>query len=109
METPPGSARRKVTETVYAVTSLTAGQARPDQLAAALRGHCAIGDRLHWVRDVTYGEDLSRSAAKRSRIMATLRNLALAILRFAGATGIAAALRHHSRPPDRPIQTVISA
>ena len=48
------------TETVYAVTSLTAARARPDQLAAALRGHWAIEDRLHWVRDVTYGEDLSQ-------------------------------------------------
>jgi hypothetical protein len=36
--------------------------------------------------------------------MATLRNLALAILRLAGATSIAAALRHHSRPPDRPFR-----
>jgi predicted transposase YbfD/YdcC len=102
--------RKWSTETVYAVTSLTAAQARPDQLAAALRGHWAIEDRLHWVRDVTYGEDLSQvRTGSGPRVMATLRNLALAILRLAGATSIAAALRHHSRRPDRPLQTLISA
>jgi predicted transposase YbfD/YdcC len=95
------------TETVYAITSLTAAQASPAQLAAALRGHWAIEDRLHWVRDVTYGEDLSQvRTASGPRVMATLRNLAITILRLAGATSIAAALRHHSRRPGRPLHTI---
>ncbi len=75
------------TETVYAITSLTAAQASPTQLAAALRGHWAIEDRLHWVRDVTYGEDHSQvRTASGPRVMAALRNLAITILRLAGAT-----------------------
>ena len=95
------------TETVYAITSLTAAQASPAQLAAALRGHWAIEDRLHWVRDVTCGEDLSQvRTASGPRVMATLRNLAITILRLAGASGIAAALRHHSRRPGRPLHTI---
>jgi predicted transposase YbfD/YdcC len=95
------------TETVYAITSLTPAQASPTQLAAALRGHWAIEDRLHWVRDVTYGEDLSQvRTASGPRVMATLRNLAITILRLAGASGIAAALRHHSRRPGRPLHTI---
>lgn len=95
------------TETVYAITSLTPAQASPTQLAAALRGHWAIEDRLHWVRDVTYGEDLSQvRTASGPRVMATLRNLAITILRLAGATSIAAALRHHSRRPNRPLHTI---
>jgi len=95
------------TETVYAITSLTAAPASPTQLAAALRGHWAIEDRLHWVRDVTYGEDHSQvRTASGPRVMATLRNLAITILRLAGATSIAAALRHHSRRPGRPLQTI---
>jgi Transposase DDE domain len=81
------------TETVYAITSLTPAQASPAQLAAALHGHWAIEDRLHWVRDVIYGEDHSQvRTASGPRVMATLRNLAIAILRLAGATSIAAAL-----------------
>ena len=95
------------TETVYAITSLTAAQASPAQLAAALRGHWAIEDRLHWVRDVIYGEDHSQvRTASGPRVMATLRNLAITILRLAGATSITAALRHHSRRPYRPLQTI---
>jgi len=64
---------------------------------------------INWVRDVTYGEDLSQvRTASGPRVMATLRNLALAILRLTGATSIAAALRHHGRRPARPLQTLIS-
>jgi hypothetical protein len=38
--------------------------------------------------------------------MASLRNLAITILRLAGALNIAAALRHHARRPHRPIETI---
>ena len=56
---------------------------------------------------VIYGEDLSPvRTASGPRVMATLRNLAITILRLAGASGIAAALRHHSRRPGRPLHTI---
>ena len=47
-------------ETVYAITSLTATQASPAGLAAIIRGHWAIEDRLHWVRDLDFDEDRSQ-------------------------------------------------
>jgi predicted transposase YbfD/YdcC len=56
------------TETVYAITDLRPHQARPDELAAWIRGHWQIENALHWVRDVTFAEDLSQ-----------VRNVALAI------------------------------
>lgn len=60
-------------------------------------------------RDATYGEDLSQPrTASGPHVMATLRNLALTILRLTGAANLAAALRHHSRRPSRPLQTLIS-
>jgi hypothetical protein len=40
------------------------------------------------------------------RVMATLRNLAITILRLAGHASIAAALRYHARRPDRPLRTI---
>jgi len=40
--------------------------------------------------------------------MATLRNTALSLLRLAGQTSIAAALRHHSRNPHRPIKLLLT-
>jgi predicted transposase YbfD/YdcC len=96
-------------ETVYAVTSLTAIQASPTELAAIIRGHWAIEDRLHWVRDMDYDEDRSQvRTASGPRVMATLRNLALTILRLAGHASIAAALRHHARRPGRPLRTIMN-
>jgi predicted transposase YbfD/YdcC len=95
------------TETVYAITSLTVIQARPADLARIARGHWGIEDRLHWVRDVTYDEDRSQvRTGNGPRVMASLRNLAIAILRLTGHTSIAAALRYHARQPSRPLQTI---
>ncbi len=73
-----------------------------------MRGHWLIEDRLHWVRDVTYDEDRSQvRTANGPRVMASLRNLAIAILRLNGQISIAAALRH---PPadHRPLQTIMN-
>ena len=91
--------RRKVKgkwsrETCYAVTSLTVTQATYAQLAAIIRGHWGIEDRLHWVRDMDVDEDRSQiRTASGPRIMASLRNLVITILRLAGEASIAAALR----------------
>ena len=96
----PLNSKKWAAETVYAVTSLTAIQARPADLAAIARGHWLIEDRLHWARDVTYDEDRSQIRTRNGpRVMASLRNLAITILRLTGQTSIAAALRHHARQP----------
>jgi len=103
-----GKKRRWSAETVYVITSLTAAQASPSKLAAMLRGHWAIEDRLHWIRDVIYDEDRSQiRTASGPRVMATLRNLAISILRLAGHACIAAPLRYHAQRPGRPLQTLM--
>jgi len=67
-------------------------------LARLICGHLGIEDRLHWVRDVTYDEDRSQvRTGNGPRVMASLRNLAIAILRLTGHTSLATALRHHAR------------
>jgi predicted transposase YbfD/YdcC len=105
--------RRKVKgkwsrETCYAVTSLTVTQASPAQLAAIIRGHWGIEDRLHWVRDMDFDEDRSQiRTASGPRIMASLRNLVVTILRLAEARNIAAALRYHARSSSRPLRTIM--
>jgi predicted transposase YbfD/YdcC len=101
-----GSAKWK-TETSYAITSLPAGKARPDQLAEWIRGHWKIENQLHWVRDVTYGEDLSAARTGTGpHVMAAIRNLAISILRLAGHASIATALRRNARDPARPYHLV---
>jgi hypothetical protein len=59
---------------VYAVTSLTAAQARPARLAEWIRGHWGI-EALHHLRDVTFAEDASQvRTGTAPRAMASLRN-----------------------------------
>lgn len=96
--------KRFTTETVYAITSLNVHQTRPAQLAAWIRGHWSIENKLHWVRDVTYDEDRSQIRTRTGpQVMAALRNAAISVLRLAGVTNIAAANRHHARDSTRPL------
>jgi predicted transposase YbfD/YdcC len=96
------SGRKWRTETSYAITSLPAAQARADQLAEWIRGHWKIENQLHWVRDVTFGEDLSTARTGTGpHVMAAIRNLVISILRLAGYASIAAALRRTARDPLR--------
>ena len=69
------------TETRYFISSraLTAPGA-----AAAVRGHWAIENRLHWVLDVTFADDQSRlRKGHGARNMATVRHFALNLVRTA--------------------------
>ena len=94
-----GSRKYKTTEVttavaVLGVTSLSAREATGEHLAAYIRGHWAIENKIHWVRDVTFGEDASRTrTGSRPRVMATLRNLTIGLIRQTGRTRIAATLR----------------
>jgi predicted transposase YbfD/YdcC len=76
---------KESTETVYAITSLTADKAGPDQLLALSRGHWSIENRLHYVRDVTCREDQARTNAGHApQVLAALRNTALTVIRRLG-------------------------
>src|SRR5688572_28958779 len=93
--------RRRVTgdgrlsvETVYALTSLDHRAADLALLAAWLRGHWGIENRVHHVRDVTQREDASRiRTGNAAQVMAALRNTATNLARLDGYDNIAAAQR----------------
>ncbi len=100
---------KKHTEVLYAVTSLSVADAKPAQIAAWLRGHWAIENRLHWVRDVTYSEDHSQIRTEGGpQVMATLRNTGISILRLTGHTNIASANRYHARDHHRPVKLLLN-
>jgi predicted transposase YbfD/YdcC len=94
-------ARKKTVEVVYVITSADHTTAPPRTLAAWVQHHWRI-ESLHWIRDVVYDEDRCQiRTGTGAETMATLRNTAISLLRLAGWTTIAAALRHHQRHPDK--------
>ena len=99
---------KKTVEVVYLVTS--DGDVDPATLAAWVRGHWEIENCLHWVRDVTYLEDKSLvRTGNAPRVMASLRSLAISLLRLDGHDNIAAANRHHLRDPQRTLTLLQAA
>ena len=94
---------KKTVEVVYLITSDP--DADPGTLAAWVRGHWHIENKLHWVRDVTYQEDKSLvRTGNAPRVVASLRSLAISLLRLDGHANIAAANRHHARDPQRTLK-----
>ncbi|MFE2065077.1 ISAs1 family transposase [Streptomyces sp. NPDC059467] len=94
--------KRETRESVYAVTSLDAHQAGPADLAAAIRGHWGVENSSHHVRDVTFAEDASTvHTGTAPRAMATLRNLAIGVLKTLGADNIAKTTRAIRDEPKR--------
>lgn len=101
---------KRTLEVVYLICSRTMTQAPPAQVAAWVRGHWAIEDRLHYVRDVTYDEDHCRvRTGTGAETMATLRNLAISLLRLAGWDNIAQATRHTARNVTRAANLLLAS
>jgi predicted transposase YbfD/YdcC len=87
-------------EWAYALTSLPPEQADATRLEQLWRGHWQIENGLHYVRDVTLGEDACQVRVDRAPAnFAACRNTALNLLRLAGVTNVAAALRRHAMYP----------
>ena len=94
-------------ETLYGLSSLPTQRTTPAHLLALSRGHWTIENRLHWVRDVTFDEDRSRvRKGSGAQVMASLRNLAISLLRLAGARYIAPALRHCARSDPQTLRLI---
>jgi hypothetical protein len=84
-------------EVAYLITSVPPGAAGAATLLDWVRGHWGIENRLHYVRDVTMGEDANRTrSGSGPQALAAVRNLAISKLRLDGVTNIAAALRRNA-------------
>jgi hypothetical protein len=84
-------------EVQYLITSVPRSRAGAATLLGWARGHWGIENRLHYVRDVTMGEDANRTrSGSGPQALATLRNLAVSKLRLDGVTNVAARLRRNA-------------
>lgn len=83
----------------YFVTSL-GPQASARELLRLIREHWHIENRLHYVRDVTMGEDASQvRSGTAPEALAAVRNAVIGLLRQHGWTNVAQALRHFAWSP----------
>jgi predicted transposase YbfD/YdcC len=84
-------------EVGFGITSLTQDQITPDGLLQRVRQHWHIENRLHYVRDVTFREDACTIRhAKRQRLLASLNNLVIALVRQTGFRYLPEARRYFS-------------
>jgi hypothetical protein len=99
---------KETIETVCGITSLEPKRAPAARLLALARGHWGIENRVHWVRDVSLGEDGCRvRTADAPEILAALRNASLWLLRSSGVTNIAATLRHYAAKAKEAVELVM--
>lgn len=88
-------------EVVYGITSLSSLAADAGALLGYSRGHWGIENGLHYTRDVTLGEDRCRvRRGQAPRVLASLRNVAVYLLRNADYPSVAAATRAMVARPD---------
>ena len=74
----------------------------PPRSGASFAGIGGIETRLHWVRDVVYDEDRSQVRTENGpRVMATLRNTAISLLRHVGVPNIQRAVNYLHRHPQQ--------
>jgi len=94
-------------EVVYGITSLDRGTATADRLLELTRGHWGIENELHYTRDVTLGEDRCRvRRGNAPRVMASLRNVAVHLLRNTDHPSVPAATREMAAFHDRALDLI---
>ena len=93
------------TEIVYGITSLSSDRADADQLMEAVRQHWGIENKLHYVRDVTLKEDLSRvRCGSAPQVLAGLRNAVVHLIRDVEAESRPAAIEMLNAKPDQAME-----
>lgn len=84
-------------ETAHLIGSMDHRVYGPEVFLKLNRDHWAIENKLHYVRDVTMGEDACRvRKGSGPQVLAGIRNSVIALARRDGWTNIAAALRHYA-------------
>jgi len=89
-------------EFVFGITSRDADRAGPAQIAAAVRSHWHIENKQHYVRDVVFGEDAHQAyLGATPQALATLRNLAISVIRLSGSNQIKRTVQYIRRDRTR--------
>jgi predicted transposase YbfD/YdcC len=91
-----GKVYKTSSEIEYGITSLSRDQASPAKVLHIRRQHWLIETGLHYRRDVTFHEDATRmTIGAAGRILATVHNLVLGLIKRAGYNNAAQARRYY--------------
>lgn len=92
---------------IYGISSLNVAEYSAAELLEMTRKHWQIENGLHYRRDVTFKEDSCRQTSKRGgRVLATLNNLTIGILRKLGWKNIAKARRYFNARIDEALNLI---
>lgn len=96
---------QRTEEVAYSITSLSADRANAAELLKRWRIHWRI-EALHWIRDVTLGEDGSQiHVGQIPEALSIVRNAATTLLSLSGAPSIAAGIRELQMSPTTLLST----
>lgn len=96
----PGGSKKPAVESIGLVTNRLPEVATPHDIMRDFRDEWTIENRLHYVRDETFGEDRSRiRTGNAPYAMVALRDLAIGIMRLSGLTNMAQGCRLFSAKP----------
>lgn len=91
----------------YWITSLTAADASPAELEVLCRGHWIIENRIHYCRDVTFGEDAANQrAGSAPQARAALTNAIMALIRAKGVPYLPEAICYYQANPAKALQAL---
>jgi Transposase DDE domain len=97
------------TEVAYGITSLTRAQADAGRSLALTRAHWGIENRLHYVRDETFGGDRCRvRTGAAPQLLAAVRNAAIYLLETVAAASKAAATRRFAARPHEALPLILT-
>lgn len=100
---------RTTVETAHGITSVPVEQADAARLLAWVRSHWQVENGLHYVRDVTLGEDACRvRSGQAPQILAACRNTVVYLLQQVPSDSHAAAIRRLAARPDEAISLLNS-
>ena len=89
------------------ITSLPFAPRRVAHLEEYWRGHWSIENKVHYVRDVTLGEDRGQAhTGATAQSLAALRNAILTLIRATRWRYVADAIRHYAASPRRALELI---
>lgn len=98
---------KKVSETVYLITNLSAKEAGAEQVLAWARGHWVIENNLHRTRDMQMREDASKvRQGQAPRLLATLSNTIIGLLKRRGYASVKEATESFQAHPASALELI---